>query len=100
MIRKIKVTKDFDSKNPIIVVGNMNDLADDQRQVTEAEATKFCQEQGLPFTEASAKSGLNIEKIFGLLIGEWQKLNHREGAKVDEKVQVEEYCKPCFCRLF
>jgi hypothetical protein len=69
MIRKIKVTKDFDSKNPIVVVGNMNDLADDQRQVTEAEATKFCQEQGLPFTEASAKSGLNIEVPHFFFIG-------------------------------
>lgn len=64
MIRKIKVTKDFDSKNPIVVVGNMHDLGDEDRQVSEAEGIEFCSKEGLPFTEASAKSGFNIEVKF------------------------------------
>jgi hypothetical protein len=46
MIRKIKVTKDFDSKNPIVVVGNMNDLGDEDRQVSEAEGIEFCSKEG------------------------------------------------------
>ena len=37
------------------------------RQVTIAEAEKFCQENKLSFIEASAKTGENINKIFEVI---------------------------------
>jgi len=46
-----------------ILVGNKLDLAD-KRVVSEAEGQQLANELKLPFSEASAKTGANVEKIF------------------------------------
>jgi len=47
----------------IMLVGNKRDL-EDQRDVSFDEASKFAQENGLMFLEASAKTGENVEEAF------------------------------------
>ena len=48
----------------IFLVGNKSDL-ENRRQVSHSEAQNFCKEHAMNFfLEASAKSGINAEKIF------------------------------------
>ncbi|GAA5903173.1 Rab family GTPase [Sporobolomyces salmoneus] len=48
----------------IYLAGNKLDLAAEQRQVTKEEAEKFAQEEGLLWSEVSAKTGEGIKEIF------------------------------------
>ncbi|GAA5955611.1 hypothetical protein JCM3765_001800 [Sporobolomyces pararoseus] len=48
----------------IYLAGNKLDLADGQRQVSKEEAEKFAQEEGLLWSEVSAKTGQGIKEIF------------------------------------
>jgi len=49
----------------IYLAGNKLDLAEQgQRQVTEEEAKKFADEEGLLWSEVSAKSGKGVKEIF------------------------------------
>ena len=50
---------------PFMVVGNKVDLEEENRQVNEKQAKKFCQENGkMLFIETSAKDNYNVEKAF------------------------------------
>ncbi|PSC71957.1 ras-related RHN1-like [Micractinium conductrix] len=48
----------------IALVGNKVDLADEARQVPEAEARSYAAEAGLLFWEASAKADINVTSLF------------------------------------
>ncbi|GAA5930921.1 Rab family GTPase [Sporobolomyces koalae] len=48
----------------IYLAGNKLDLAQEQRQVSREEAEKFAQEEGLLWSEVSAKTGQGIKEIF------------------------------------
>lgn len=46
-----------------MLIGNKKDL-EERAEVTYEEASKFAEEQGLIFVEASAKTGENVEEAF------------------------------------
>jgi Ras-related protein Rab-5C len=46
-----------------MLVGNKSDLAS-QRETSRELGEKYAEEEGLLFTEASAKSGDNVEELF------------------------------------
>jgi len=48
----------------IYLCGNKSDLAANLRQVTQEEAQKYAEEEGLMWGEASAKTGENVQAIF------------------------------------
>ncbi|KAG8857447.1 GTP-binding protein of the rab/ypt [Tulasnella sp. 330] len=48
----------------IYLCGNKLDLAANLRQVTQEEAQKYAEEEGLLWGEASAKSGENVQNLF------------------------------------
>lgn len=48
---------------PIILIGNKNDLIDNSK-VTEKEAAKIASENNMTFLSTSAKTGNNVEKAF------------------------------------
>ncbi len=50
----------------IFLIGNKNDKVD-ERKVSTEEGSKLAKEYNLPFFEASAKSGENVEEIFKAL---------------------------------
>lgn len=50
----------------IFLIGNKNDKVD-ERKVSTEEGSKLAEEYHLPFFEASAKSGENVEEIFKAL---------------------------------
>ncbi|KAI9445903.1 ras-domain-containing protein [Lactarius indigo] len=47
-----------------ILVGNKSDLAQERRQVSADEGSRWAEEEGLLFVEASAKSGANVDAAF------------------------------------
>ena len=51
----------------ICLVGNKNDL-NEKREISYEEANKFAEEKNMPYIEVSAKTGDNINKLFGILI--------------------------------
>ena len=51
-----------DTKYVTTLVGNKADLPN--REVTNAEATQYAQENGFGYIEVSAKTGANIEEAF------------------------------------
>jgi len=53
----------------LVLVGNKADLVDKSlRQVTEEQAKQLAAEYDLPFMEASAKSGFNVDEAFTLIV--------------------------------
>ncbi|KAK7498355.1 hypothetical protein BaRGS_00010309 [Batillaria attramentaria] len=52
-----------DENIPFLLVGNMIDLKD-QRQVSYEEATKRAQDWHVPYVETSAKTRVNVDKVF------------------------------------
>lgn len=58
---------------PMILVGNKSDLTDSQqsqRQVSFEEGEKLAKSLKMPFIETSAKTNVNVEKAFQLLVSE------------------------------
>ncbi|KAJ3432497.1 ras-like protein [Anaeramoeba flamelloides] len=52
---------------PMVIIGNKCDL-DEEREVQESEATKFCEDIQVPFFETSALKNINIYQAFQELI--------------------------------
>ena len=62
-LREIRVNSDTDVT--IYLVGNMVDLADEEREVSTDVAQKFAEEKKLDgFIEASAKTAENVSEVF------------------------------------
>ncbi|KAG8936213.1 GTP-binding protein of the rab/ypt [Tulasnella sp. 419] len=51
----------------VYLCGNKSDLAATMRQVSQEEAKKFAEEEGLLWGEASAKTGENVHEIFNAI---------------------------------
>jgi Ras-related protein Rab-7A len=49
---------------PFIVIGNKTDVDTGKREVTKKRAVEWCRERMIPYFEASAKMGLNVEEAF------------------------------------
>ena len=52
-----------DERTPLILVGNKSDLQDN-REVSQAEAESMANSWGVPYVETSAKTKLNVDKIY------------------------------------
>lgn len=59
-----------------------------KRQVTVAEAEKFCEENKLGFIEASAKTGENINKIFEIITSSLFESHHFSSNKEKDKTII------------
>ena len=59
-ILRVKV----DDHIPIILVGNKIDLADERRDVPEDEAAAMASQWGVPYVETSAKTKINVDKVY------------------------------------
>ena len=80
----LKEIRVFSDKLPIALFGNKSDLVD-ERQVTQEEIDKLCEQENLVYFETSAKKNIGIKegfskiasmafKIFGKVQGKGQKL--------------------------
>eukprot|EP01083_Nonionella_stella_P173690 599913_1 len=66
LLDEIKIVKE-DEAFAAILVGNKCDLPDGERQVTYEMGEQFARQCTIPFLETSAKSGINIGKIFDII---------------------------------
>ena len=64
--------RSFEGPLPTVIVGNKCDLEED-RQVTEEEATKLAASLGCPYFETSAKDNVNLDAAFSQLIREMRR---------------------------
>ena len=67
-----QIHEEISDKVVIYLVGNKMDMTE-ERKVSTEEGKKLAEELGLPFTETSAKTGENIEKIFEDIIEDLDK---------------------------
>ena len=73
----------------IYLVGNKIDVPDEQRMVQIEEGQKIADEFNLPFKEASAKDGRNVNEIFQELLEEIdEKYSKLEAPKGERKNQL------------
>ncbi|KZW03757.1 hypothetical protein EXIGLDRAFT_600319 [Exidia glandulosa HHB12029] len=63
---------------PAVVVGSKADLQ--RREVSTAEAQELANKLGCAFIETSARTNLNVGKVFELCLGEIEKRYRRRGA--------------------
>ena len=59
----------------MVIVGNKSDLKPESRQVSTADGQALAQQLQCSFTEASARSNINVAKAFELAIAETEKGN-------------------------
>lgn len=52
-----------DDRTPLVLVGNKSDLQE-SREVSQAEAESTASSWGVPYVETSAKTKLNVDKIY------------------------------------
>jgi small GTP-binding protein len=73
----------------IYLVGNKIDVPDDQRLVKAEDGQKIADEFNLPFNEASAKDGTNVNEIFQELLEQIdEKYSKLEAPKGERKNQL------------
>ena len=84
-ISELMENLESDDTIPLALVGNKADLRvdDDANQVTQAQAIEYAQqlsewaEFDVPYVEASAKTGLNVDRIFQVII---ENIDYRMGS--------------------
>jgi len=54
----------------VVIVGNKCDLKIEQRQITAAQGKTLAESLKCRFTEASARDGTNVAKVFQLIIAQ------------------------------
>ena len=61
----------------MILVGNKQDLADERREVGTDEAESRARAWGVPYVETSAKTKVNVDKVYFDLLS---RIQHRKDA--------------------
>ena len=94
-IRDIK--EEVDENAILFLIGNKIDLSD-KRVITKEKGTELAGEYKIPFFEASAKSGENVDEIFKALykkISEsYANIEKQKGSKINKKQKNNGKC--CF----
>ena len=93
-----QIREEVSEKTIIFLVGNKIDKTD-LRKITTEEGAKLAEEYKLPFYEASAKSGENIEDVFNALykkIGEvYAEFSKSNGRKLNQNKAKDKKKKCC-----
>lgn len=55
------------SSSPVMILGLKADVSDDERQVSKDDLSSFAASRGCLFAECSAKTGSNVDEVFGLI---------------------------------
>ena len=91
------IREEVSPKAIIFLIGNKIDLAD-QRKISKEKGIELAEEYKLPFFEASAKSGENVDEVFKALykkISEvYGDLEREKGSKLNKKPKTKGKC--CF----
>ena len=91
------IREEVSQKAIIFVIGNKIDLAD-QRKISKEKGIELAEEYKLPFFEASAKSGENVDEVFKALykkISEvYGDLEREMGSKLNKRKKNKRKC--CF----
>lgn len=83
-----------DERTPLILVGNKSDLQD-SREVSQEDASAMANSWGVPYIESSAKTKVNVDKIYYDLLGMVQKRKEsmdRQGGGTTSKKKRRRKC--------
>ena len=79
------------NKVSIILFGNKCEL--EERAVTKEEAEKFAKENNIPYIETSAKSGINIDEGFSMIINDaYEKYGAPSALGLKKKDRTKKCC--------
>ena len=91
------IRQEVSPKSIIFLIGNKIDLTD-QRKISKEQGEELAEEFKIPFFEASAKSGENVDEVFKALyekiIEAYGDLEKEKGTKLNKKKQNKGKC--CF----
>lgn len=71
-VRESVLRVKIDERTPLILVGNKADLQD-SREISNEDAQALANSWGVPYIETSAKTKLNVDKVYFDLLGMVQK---------------------------
>ena len=81
-----------DESTPLILVGNKCDLQDN-REVSETEAEGVANSWGVPYVETSAKTKLNVDKIYYDLLTAIQQCKESANVRSQQGQPKKKKCK-------
>ena len=91
------IRQEVSPKSIIFLIGNKIDLTE-QRKIAKEQGEELAEEFKIPFFEASAKSGENVDEVFKALyekiIEAYGDLEKEKGTKLNKKKQNKGKC--CF----
>lgn len=73
-ILRVKVNE----QTPLILVGNKRDLADGSREVSSDDAEALARSWGVPYVETSAKTKVNVDRVYYDLLGRIQQKKQQD----------------------
>ena len=92
-VRDIK--EEVSEKAIIFLIGNKIDM-DEQRKITKEKGEELAEEYKIPFFEASAKSGENVDEVFKALYNKiceiYGDLERERGTKLIKKRKIKGRC--------
>ena len=92
-VRDIK--EEVSEKAIIFLIGNKIDM-DEQRKITKEKGEELAEEYKIPFFEASAKSGENVDEVFKALYNKicevYGDLERQKGSKLNKKPKTKGQC--------
>lgn len=94
-IRENVLRVKVDERTPLILVGNKADLQD-SREIGNEEASTLAGSWGVPYVETSAKTKLNVDKVYYDLLGMMQKQkemrDRNAGSTTNKKKKKKSKC--------
>ena len=91
------IRQEVSPKSIIFLIGNKIDLTD-QRKISKEQGEELAEEFKIPFFEASAKSGKNVDEVFKALYNKiceiYGDLERERGSKLIKKSKMKKKC--CF----
>jgi len=94
-VRESVLRVKIDERTPLILVGNKADLQD-TREISNEDATALASSWGVPYVETSAKTKMNVDKVYydllGMVKSRKESMDRHSGSTSNKKKKKKSKC--------